>query len=120
MQTALATAPVSKTLEKLIEEAVTKALASALQSATLPTMQIELPEPTARLTRPQTAAALTRTGYPTSTATLTTMATRGGGPPFAHWGPRVRYTWADALAWAEGRVSGKRRSTSETSNHQAI
>jgi hypothetical protein len=38
-------------------------------------------DPDALLGRKQTADALTEAGYPVAAATLTTMASRGGGPP---------------------------------------
>lgn len=65
------------------------------------------------LRRGPTAAALTAAGYPTSPLTLSTMATRGGGPPFRKFGQAVLYDWDDALAWAEARLSPPVRSTSE-------
>ena len=65
------------------------------------------------LTRTQVAAALTASGYPISPATLSTMATRGGGPPYRNFGPRVLYRWGEALEWAEARLSKPRRSSSE-------
>lgn len=68
----------------------------------------------ALLTRDQTAAALTRAGFPTAAATLATMATRGGGPPYQKYGPRVIYRWGDALAWARGRLSRPVHTTSES------
>jgi hypothetical protein len=67
----------------------------------------------ALLTRTQNAAALTEAGYPTSPATLSTKATRGGGPPYQMWGPRVVYRWGDSLEWAKARLSAPVRSTSE-------
>jgi hypothetical protein len=67
----------------------------------------------ARLTREQTAAALTEAGFPIQAGTLATKATRGGGPPYQLFGTRVLYRWADALKWAEGRLSAPRASTSE-------
>lgn len=67
----------------------------------------------ALLTRKQAADALTARGYPTSERTLSTKATRGGGPVFRHFGPRVLYKWSDLLDWAESRLSPPRRSTSE-------
>jgi hypothetical protein len=70
-------------------------------------------DPNSLLTRQAAAMALTRSGYPTSPKTLATMATRGGGPPFHHYGPRVLYRWRDALQWAEKRLSPALRSTSE-------
>lgn len=70
--------------------------------------------PEVRLTRQQTAAALTEAGYPISPATLSTKATRGGGPRFQKFGPRALYRWGDALAWAEGRLTSPRENTSCT------
>lgn len=69
------------------------------------------------LTRDAVAAALTARGYPVKAKTLATKATRGGGPPFRHFGVRVLYRWSDALAWAEGRLSPLRRTTSDTDVH---
>jgi hypothetical protein len=75
---------------------------------------IVIPEnPDALLTRAQTAAALTAAGYPTATATLSTKATRGGGPPFQKFGQRPLYRWRTALQWAKDRLSKPVRSTSE-------
>jgi hypothetical protein len=65
------------------------------------------------LTRDQTAAALAAAGFPVKSKTLSTKATRGGGPPYQLFGTRVLYRWVDALKWAEGRLSAPRRSTSE-------
>jgi hypothetical protein len=70
-------------------------------------------DPAAILTRAQAADALTRHGYKMAPATLATLATRGGGPPFAKFGVHVHYKWADALAWARGRTSKTVHSTSE-------
>lgn len=65
------------------------------------------------LTRDATAAALTESGFPVSPKTLATKASRGGGPRFRHFGPRVLYRWGDALDWAEKRLSPVIGSTSE-------
>jgi hypothetical protein len=70
-------------------------------------------DPDALLTRKHAAEALTTRGYPTSERTLSTKASRGGGPLFRHFGPRVLYRWGDLIDWAEGRLSAPRRSTSE-------
>ena len=67
----------------------------------------------ALLTRGRTAEALTEAGFPVKAKTLATKATRGGGPPFNKFGPRVLYRWDDALSWAEGRLTGPHCSTSE-------
>jgi hypothetical protein len=65
------------------------------------------------LGRKETAAALTESGLPVAAATLTTMACRGGGPPYQLFGPRALYRWGDALAWARARLSAPRRSAAE-------
>lgn len=67
------------------------------------------------LTRVQLAAALTEAGFPIAGATLSTMATRGGGPPFQKFSVRAVYRWGPALEWARGRLSPSRHSTSEAS-----
>jgi hypothetical protein len=65
------------------------------------------------LTRADAAEALTEAGYPTARATLASMATRGGGPVYRHFGPRVVYRWGDLLDWARSRLLEPMRSTSE-------
>ena len=73
-----------------------------------------IPEnPETLLTREATAAALTAAGFPIKPKTLATRVSRGGGPVFRTFGARVLYRWSDALAWAEGRLSAPRASTSE-------
>ena len=67
----------------------------------------------ALLRRRDLAQALTDIGYPTAPATLASWATRGGGPPYRMWGRIPLYSWGDALAWAERRLSSPRRSSSE-------
>lgn len=69
--------------------------------------------PDALLTRESTAAALTEAGFPVKARTLATKASRGGGPPYRKFGLRVLYRWGDALAWAEGRLTSAKCSTSE-------
>jgi hypothetical protein len=59
----------------------------------------------ALLTRDSTAEALTAAGFPIKSATLATMAARGGGPGFQTWGGKPLYRWGDALDWAKGRLS---------------
>jgi hypothetical protein len=71
------------------------------------------PTPETLLRRSAVAAALTASGYPVATTTLATMATRGGGPRFVTFGRVPLYRWDDALAWARGRTSSPRSSTSE-------
>jgi hypothetical protein len=70
-------------------------------------------DPDALLGRKETAAALTAAGFKVSAETLTTKASRGGGPPYRRFGPRVVYRWGDSLEWARGRLSAPRRSAAE-------
>jgi hypothetical protein len=72
-------------------------------------------DPDTRLTRPATAEELTKAGFPISPATLATKATRGGGPPYQKFGPRVIYTWGPTLEWARSRLSAPVSNTSEAS-----
>ncbi len=60
------------------------------------------------LTRDATAEALTEAGYPIRTATLATMATRSGGPPYAVFNGKALYRWRTSLAWAESRLTRPR------------
>jgi hypothetical protein len=70
-------------------------------------------DPESKLTRKQLAAALTAAGYPTSSATLQTLASRGGGCPYEIYGRSALYTWGVALAWAQTRCKPRGCSTSE-------
>jgi hypothetical protein len=70
-------------------------------------------DPEILLTRIQVADALTPAGYPTKARTLSTKATRGGGPPYRLYSSRALYRWGDALDWAKGRLSPVIHSTSE-------
>jgi hypothetical protein len=74
-------------------------------------------DPDALLTRDQLAAALKAVGYPVQPKTLATKASRGGGPEYMRFGPRVLYRWRTGLAWAESRLSAPRRNTSEADAH---
>jgi hypothetical protein len=65
------------------------------------------------LTRERAAKALTAAGYPVTTKTLATKATRGGGPAYALFCGRALYRWADVLEWARRMTTPPRRSTSQ-------
>ncbi len=69
--------------------------------------------PETLLTRAAAAVALTEAGFPVKRATLATKASRGGGPPFQHWGSKPLYRWGDLIAWAEARLKERVRSSSE-------
>jgi hypothetical protein len=74
----------------------------------------------AKLDRQQAAAALTARGYKTTASTLATLASRGGGPIFQKFGPRVIYRWADLLAWANDKTSQPVTNTSELKASPAL
>jgi hypothetical protein len=76
-------------------------------------------DPDTLLRRDAVADALTEAGFPVAKTTLATMATRGGGPPYRSFGRVPLYKWDDALAWAQGRLTPARRSTSERDNRNA-
>jgi hypothetical protein len=65
------------------------------------------------LRREPFATELTQAGYPTAAATLASLATRGGGPPFRKYGKYPLYPWGPGLAWAKSRLGPMVRSTSE-------
>jgi hypothetical protein len=69
--------------------------------------------PTRLLTRRAAANFLTERGYPIAPQTLAKYAVVGGGPPFRKFGNRPLYAEADLIAWAEGRLSPRRTSTSD-------
>ncbi len=77
------------------------------------TVNVDNLKPDTLLRRKQLAEALSVAGFPIAVATLSTIASRGGGPPFRLWSRTPLYRWGCALAWAEGRLSSPRSSTSE-------
>lgn len=76
-------------------------------------------EPGTLLNRVQAAAFLTGRGYKVATATLAKYATVGGGPPFRSFGRKPLYRPDDLLAWAQGRCTGARTSTSDPGTTRA-
>jgi hypothetical protein len=70
-------------------------------------------DPNTYLSRRAVAAALTDSGFPVAATSLATYATRGGGPAFQKFGKKPLYRWADALEWAQSRLSKPVHSTSE-------
>jgi hypothetical protein len=78
------------------------------------TMAHPIPDsPDTLLRRKATAEALTASGFPCSDKTLSTKASRGGGPPFRLFGRVPLYRWGDVVQWAEAKLTPPRRSTSE-------
>jgi hypothetical protein len=71
------------------------------------------PSPDSMFTRDKGAVALSDLGFPVTKATLATLASRGGGPPYRRFGKRALYRWADLVAWAEARCSASRSNTSQ-------
>jgi hypothetical protein len=65
------------------------------------------------LTRHEAAHYLSERGLPVSKNTLQKFATTGGGPEYCMFGNRALYTCDSLDAWAEGRLTPSRRSTSE-------
>jgi hypothetical protein len=63
----------------------------------------------ALLTRDQTAAALTKSGFPVKSKTLAVWASRGDGPPYKLFGMRALYKWSDVEAWARSRLTAPPR-----------
>jgi hypothetical protein len=66
-----------------------------------------------RLTREQTAQALTEHGYRITPKTLAAYASKGTGPRFAKFGKYASYVWGDVLEWAKARCGPTASSTSE-------
>lgn len=56
------------------------------------------------LTRQQLADALTTAGFPVSSSTLKTKASRGDSPPYKRFGRVALYQWGEALQWAQSRM----------------
>jgi hypothetical protein len=55
------------------------------------------------LTRPEASAALRAKGFDISAATLASLVTRGGGPPYRLFMGVAKCRWRDLLEWAEAR-----------------
>jgi hypothetical protein len=70
-------------------------------------------DPDTLLTRAKLAERLTERGFPVKAKTLSTKASRGGGPAYQLFGRKPLYRWGDALDWATKRLSKPVRSTSE-------
>lgn len=52
-------------------------------------------------------------GFPVTSATLATMATRGRGPPFFKFGRYALYSEADLLRWAAERLGASAATATE-------
>jgi len=62
-------------------------------------------------TRREASAFVQRKGLPCAPATLSKLATIGGGPNFRKFGRNVVYTPADLDAWIEARLSEPKSNT---------
>jgi hypothetical protein len=65
------------------------------------------------LTRRLAARELTARGIPVAAGTLSTKASRGGGPPYALFGKIALYRWGDLVDWALAEMGEPARSASE-------
>jgi len=65
------------------------------------------------LRRVDAARFLTEHGFPTATATLSKLASIGGGPKFVRYSRFPLYAQEDLLDWARSRCSKRVASTSE-------
>jgi hypothetical protein len=72
------------------------------------------------LSRKEVAAALTAAGYPITQATLATMASRGGGPPYTTFGKRVLYHWELVIQWAEDKTTRNCETAAEHKLQKAL
>jgi hypothetical protein len=63
--------------------------------------------------RASAAKFLTDIGLKTAPKTLAKLAVVGGGPEFIYWGRKPIYPEPALLAWAESRMTGRLRSTSD-------
>lgn len=70
--------------------------------------------PDCLLKREACARALEEAGFPVSSKSLSTWASRGGGPEYQKFGRHVLYRWGTCLAWAEKRLTSPRRNSSES------
>ena len=66
-------------------------------------------DPNTQLNRIDAAATLTMAGYPITSATLATFASRNIGPEYKVFGGRALYLWGDLLQWAKNRATPPRR-----------
>lgn len=68
------------------------------------------------MTREQLSKALTEHGYPLSVSSLSTFASRGGGPKYRKFGNRALYSLPTALAWARARCGEEKEIASDPVN----
>jgi hypothetical protein len=72
------------------------------------------------LTRREAASYLCERGLPVSRNTLQKFATTGGGPEYCIFGNKALYTSKSLDAWAEGKLTRPRKSTSEEALGEAL
>jgi hypothetical protein len=78
-----------------------------------PTLTLDAIPADTKLARRQAAKALTCCGIPLSEKTLSTKASRGGGPPYQLFGKIALYTWGTLVAWTLDEMGKPARSASE-------
>ena len=66
------------------------------------------------VTRAECAELLTGSGYPITKGTLQKLASIGGGPEYQIFGSKALYRPAQAIDWAESRLSEPKFSTSHS------
>lgn len=65
------------------------------------------------LSRKEASTFLAALGLFIAPSTLAKLASVGGGPVFRRFGRQVKYLPRDLVSWAEGRLSGPVKSTSQ-------
>lgn len=85
----------------------------APEASALRTLKLDSIPPDAKFTRRQAAKTLTDCGIPLSEKTLSTKASRGGGPPYQRFGKIAIYTWRELEAWALAEMGEPARNASE-------
>ncbi len=84
-----------------------------LRTAAYPTPQVSLAGKRFYRTREAADLLARQYGLSIAVATLDSMVSRGGGPPFHKWGRFRVYAEADLIAWAADRCGEARSSSSE-------
>jgi hypothetical protein len=87
--------------------------AISTSAAPEPALTLDSIQPDALLTRRQAAKALKDRGIPVAEGTLSTKASRGGGPPYQLFGKIALYRWGALVHWALAEMGEPASSASE-------